>query len=262
MSDGNGPCEAIILGSGTSHGVPMIGCTCPVCTSTDPRDKRTRCSVVVRYAQQQLMVDTATEMRLQCIACGIDRVDGILFTHHHADHVSGLDDLRRFNWLTGEVVRCYGTARTLCGLRKMFRYAFEDDPHSLHTRPALETVTIEHDPFMIGGARIVPLPLIHGNMEVLGYRFGDFAYCTDCNDIPLATLARMEGLDVLVMDAVRRRPHPAHFNIEQGIAMAQRIGARRTYFTHIAHSLLHAEVEQELPEGISLAYDGLRLELT
>jgi phosphoribosyl 1,2-cyclic phosphate phosphodiesterase len=253
--------EAVILGSGTSHGVPMIGCNCAVCTSTDPHDKRTRPSIVVRLGEQRIRVDTATELRLQCVAHGIDRVDAVLFTHHHADHVTGLDDVRRFNWLMKQPLKCYGSERTLAGLRRMFLYAFEHAPDSPHSRPELELHTIDHRPFTLGGETIVPIPLLHGAMPVLGFRFADFAYCTDCNMIPDESLARLRNLDVLVLDALRHTPHPAHFNLEQAIEMAERIGAKRTYFTHLTHQLGHEATSAQLPPGMALAYDGLRFSL-
>lgn len=262
MGGGVGSVEVIILGSGTSHGVPMIGCHCAVCNSPDPRDKRTRPSIFVRTAGQRILVDTATELRLQCVANGIDSIDAVLFTHHHADHVVGLDDLRRFNWITQRHVSCYGTERTVDRIRQMFAYAFEPAPDSPHTRPNVELITIDTEPLTIGDAMVTPIPLMHGPLPVLGFRFGNFAYCTDCNYIPDESMARLEGLDVLVLDAVRRKPHTTHFNVAQAVEMARRINPRQTYFTHIAHGLKHEETNRELPDGIALAYDGLRITTT
>jgi phosphoribosyl 1,2-cyclic phosphate phosphodiesterase len=247
------------MGSGTSHGVPMIGCRCPVCTSSDPHDKRTRPSIFVRMGEERIIVDTAPELRLQCVDNGIDRIDAVLFTHHHADHISGLDDVRRFNWIMARPVRCYGTERTLAGVRQMFRYVFEPAPDSPHSRPDLELHEIDERPLTIGDQTIIPIPLMHGPMPVLGFRFGGFAYCTDCNYIPEMSLALMKDLDVLVLEAVRRKPHPAHFNLEQAVAVARCIGAKQTYFTHIAHQLGHEQTNRELPPGMALAYDGLRI---
>ena len=259
MDSSDRPIEVIILGSGTSHGVPMIGCRCPVCTSPDPRDKRMRGSILVRINGRQVLVDTPAELRLQCLANDIDAVDAVLFTHHHADHVVGLDDLRRFNWIMNRSLSCYGTGRTLAGLRRMFPYAFESDPDSPHSRPQLELRTIESGPFSIGAAEIIPIPLMHGPMPVLGFRFGGFAYCTDCNHIPADSMALLKDLEVLVLDAVRRKPHSTHFNLTQAIEIAGVIRADRTYFTHIAHELKHEEVCRELPEGMALAFDGQRI---
>ena len=250
--------EVLILGSGTSHGVPMIGCGCAVCRSDDPRDKRSRPSILVRSGEQRLLVDTSPELRLQCIDHGVDRVDAVLFTHHHADHVAGLDDLRRFNWLMKRPVPLYGTDRTLSNVRRMFLYAFEAATSSPHSRPQLELHEIDGRPFTVGGERIVPIPLMHGPLPVLGFRFGRFAYCTDCNTIPPESMDLLRDLDVLVLDALRHDAHPAHFNLEQAIDMAERIGAGRTYFTHMTHQLGHEATNRALPGGMALAYDGLR----
>ncbi len=244
------------LGTGTSHGVPMIGCDCSVCTSDDPRDKRTRPSIVVDFDGPIFLVDTGPELRLQCVANRITTVDAVLLTHAHADHVAGLDDLRRFNWLRGAALDCYGTAATLDTVRRMFAYVFEDDPDYPSYKPALKLHTIGDQPFELFGRTVIPLPLRHGPLPVLGFRFGNVAYCTDCNLIPDETLERMQDLDVLILDALRRRPHPTHFNLEEAVAAAGRVGARRTLFTHIAHELKHAETNEKLPAGMALAYDG------
>ena len=256
MSDS--PVEVIVLGSGTSHGVPMIGCECAVCKSDDPRDKRTRPSIYVRYGGARILVDTSPELRIQCLANGIREVDAVLFTHHHADHVAGLDDLRRFNWLMKRAVPCYGTERTLTALRRMFAYAFEPAPDSPHSRPQLDFRTIDHSPFEVAGETIVPIPLLHGPMPVLGFRFGRFAYCTDCSAIPEESSALLRDLEVLILDALRPTPHPTHLSVDQAVDLARRIGATRTYFTHMAHQLRHAETNASLPQGMELAYDGLR----
>ena len=256
------PLEVVVLGTGTSYGVPMIGCDCAVCKSSDPHDRRTRTSIWVRTGPTCLLVDTAPELRLQCIANGIDRADAVLFTHHHADHVSGVDDLRRFNWMTKAPVPCYGTQRTLEGLAKMFSYAFTPAPDSPHSRPKLELHPIDAAPFTVGAATVIPIPMMHGPLPVLGFRIGRFAYCTDCSHIPDESVARLANLDVLILGAPLRKPHPAHFNLDQAVAMAQRIAARQTYFTHITHYLGHEATSRGLPDGISLAYDGQRVRLS
>lgn len=234
----------------------MIGCDCPVCTSDDPRDKRTRPGIAVDYGDRMFLVDTAPELRLQCVANRIRRLDAVLFTHHHADHVSGLDDLRRFNWLMDRPIRCYGLPHTVDVIRGSFRYAFEEDPEYPSQKPELELLPIDDRPLDIFGKTIIPIPLMHGPLPVLGYRFGPIAYCTDCNFIPEASTELLHGLDTLILDGLRRRPHPTHFNLDQAVEAARQVGARRTYFTHIAHALKHAETNLELPESMALAYDG------
>ncbi len=252
------PVEVIVLGSGTSHGIPMIGCDCAVCTSDDLRDRRTRASIYVRFGNARVLVDTSPELRLQCLANGVRDVNAVLFTHHHADHVAGLDDLRRFNWLTKRAVPCFGTERTLGALRGMFAYAFEPAADSPHSRPQLDFRPIDHAPFEVAGESIVPIPLMHGPMPVLGFRFGPFAYCTDCSEISKNSLALLEGIDALILDALRPAPHPTHLSLEQAVVLARRIGARRTYFTHMAHQLKHEDTNRSLPVGMALAFDGLR----
>lgn len=251
--------EVIVLGSGTSHGIPMIGCECPVCTSDDPRDKRTRPSIWVKYKDVRFLVDTSPELRLQCLANGIREVDAVLFTHHHADHVAGLDDLRRFNWMTKKAVPCYGTERTLAGVRRMFSYAFEPAGDSPHSRPQLELVPIGDAPFDVRGAQVLPIPLMHGPMPVTGFRFGRFGYCTDCNAVPDDSIDRLRGVEVLILDALRHDSHPTHLSLTEATALAERIGADSTYFIHMAHQLKHRETNDRLPQGMALSHDGLRL---
>jgi len=236
----------------------MIGCKCEVCTSDDPHDRRTRPSIWVNMNGLRILVDTAPELRLQCIASDISHIDAVLYTHHHADHVTGLDDLRRYNWLMQGPMPCFANERTAAALRSMFGYAFKPDPHSPHSRPNLALREIDESPLTIDGRTIIPIPLMHGPLPVLGFRFGRFAYCTDCNFIPDESLALLEGLEVLILDALRHTPHPAHFNLEQAVAAAQKIGARRTFFTHVTHQLKHADTNAELPAGMALSHDGLR----
>ena len=250
-----------ILGSGTSHGIPMIACDCPVCTSIDPHDKRTRPSVAVAYEETTLLIDTSPELRLQCLANNIRRVDAVLYTHHHFDHIAGLDDLRRFNHLQRRSLPCYGLSDTLDRLGQMFGYAFSDDPDYPSAKPDL-TLQAVAGPFDIGGRTITPIPLLHGRLDILGFRIGDFAYCTDVSEIPPGSWPLLAGLDVLVLDALRKRPHPTHFNLEQAIDHARRIAARRTFFTHIAHELAHEATSRALPSGMFLAHDGLVIQTT
>lgn len=244
-----------VLGSGTSHGVPMIACQCAVCTSGDPRDKRSRPSIVVQYDGTTMLIDTGPELRLQCIANDIQRVDAVLYTHHHVDHIAGLDDLRRFNWVQQQVIPCYGQAETLDRLRRMFAYAFDPCNNYPSATPRLSLHVVD-GPFEIGGRVITPIPVSHGPLPILGFRIGAFAYCTDVSDIPPSSEAMLANLDVLMLDALRRRPHPTHFNLEQAVDCARRIAARQTYFTHIAHELAHGQTNRSLPSGMALAYDG------
>lgn len=244
-----------ILGSGTSHGVPMIGCDCPVCTSTDPRDQRTRSSILITTNGRNFLVDTTPELRSQCLANHIRRVDAVLYTHAHADHVTGLDDLRRFNHLQGGTITCYGDANTLSILERMFPYAFDHDTQYVSSKPQLELKEID-GPLDLWGTRIIPIPLFHGELPILGFRVGNFAYCTDVSRIPDESMAMLRGLKVLVLDALRHRPHPTHFNLTQAIEAAGQIAAEQTYFTHIAHELGHAATNATLPKGMVLACDG------
>ena len=255
-----------VLGSGTSHGIPMIACDCPICTSTDPRDKRTRPSIAIACDDTTLLVDTGPELRLQCLANDIRAVDAILYTHHHIDHLAGLDDLRRFNWVQDEVIPCFGQPATLERLRTMFAYAFEHDPEYPSAKPELTLHEI-NGPFEIptrqsaigsrqSSIRVTPIPLLHGTLPVLGFRVGNFAYCTDVSEIPPDSWPLLEGLNVLMLDAVRKKPHATHFNLEQAVDHARRIGAMQTFFTHIAHTLGHAETNHGLPERMALAYDN------
>jgi len=233
----------------------MIGCDCTVCTSSDPRDRRSRSSILVESCDRSFLIDTAPELRLQCLANNVTRVDVALFTHYHVDHLAGLDDLRRFNALQSKVLSCYGAEATLSALERMFPYAFLDLPDYPSAKPHLELARID-GPFDLWGTHIVPIPMMHGSLPVLGFRIGPFAYCTDVNHIPDESMMLLEDLDVLVLDALRRRPHPTHFNLDQAVQMAQKIAAKRTYFTHIAHELPHATTNAELPPKMALGYDG------
>lgn len=248
--------ELLFLGTGTSAGVPMIGCHCDVCTSSDSRDKRTRPSVVISYGPTRVLVDTTPELRLQCIANGVDRIDAVVFTHAHADHIMGLDDCRRFNYLKGGPLDVFADDRAFATLERCFGYAFkEPEPDMKVFRPHLVRRPIT-GPFEINGVRWTPVPLLHGEMPVLGFRVGNLAYCTDVSKIPEPSFDLLEGLDVLVLDALQYKRHITHFSVEQAIEAARRIGAKQTLFTHIAHSLPHELTNRELPDGIRLAYDG------
>lgn len=245
-----------ILGSGTSHGVPMVFCDCETCTSTDPHDNRLRPSALFSVDNKILLVDTTPEFRIQSLRAKIDHIDAVLYTHSHADHILGIDDLRRYSTKLGRALDVYGNADTIDRLSRMFSYAFDFDPNYPSEKPRLEAHVVD-EPFEAAGVRITPIPYLHGKTEVSGYRVGGIAYCTDCSFIPESSYELLTDLDVLVLDAVRYRPHPTHFNIEQGIEVAKRVQAKQTYFTHIAHEIRHAVTSTELPDRIALAYDGL-----
>ncbi len=257
--------EILFLGTGTSAGVPMIGCHCPVCSSSDPRDKRTRPSVVISYNDTRVLIDTTPELRLQCVAHGVDRIDAIVYTHAHADHIMGLDDVRRFNAIQGGPLDVWTDATTFQTLSRCFGYAFRaPSPGTTLFRPHL----IHRDitgPFDIAGVTWTPIPLLHGEMPILGFRVGNagqsggLAYCTDVSHIPEPSLALLEGLDVLVLDALQWRKHTTHFSVEEAMEVSKRIGAKQTLFTHIAHALAHGETNKLLPATMKLAYDGQRV---
>jgi phosphoribosyl 1,2-cyclic phosphate phosphodiesterase len=259
-----------VLGSGTSHGVPAIGCRCDVCQSSDPRDRRTRPSILIEITGREvspfagavrfILVDTSTDLRAQALANDVRRVDAILFTHTHADHVFGIDDVRRFNQMQKTFIPCLGEADTLAQLRRMFSYIFEPPKQQGGGLPQLSLWRIA-GPLSLGGVEIVPVPLWHGILPVLGFRLGSFAYLTDCNQVPDESVALLGGVRTLIIDALRHRPHSTHFSVDEATAMAARIGAERTYLTHISHDLGHAATCASLPDGVELAYDGLVLEI-
>ncbi|MDB5034247.1 MAG: beta-lactamase domain protein [Chlorobi bacterium] len=253
--------KVTFLGSGTSTGVPTVGCTCAICRSSDPRDKRLRPSVWVEFHDTSIILDTATDFRQQCLRAGIDKLNAVIYTHHHFDHIGGFDDLRAFNFKMGRPIPIYGMPETLDCLRQMFAYAFTDSANQESSRPHIIAHTILDDPFDVDGHMITPLRLSHGRMRVNGYRIGNFAYCTDCNAISEEAAEQLQGIDTLVLDALRFTQHPTHFTLQQAIDMAERLGPRRTYFTHIAHEIGHAEVDSTLPASMSLAYDGLILDI-
>jgi phosphoribosyl 1,2-cyclic phosphate phosphodiesterase len=247
-----------VLGSGTSTGVPTIGCRCEVCTSTDPRDKRLRPSILVRYAGRGILIDTTPDFRMQALRASIERVDAILYTHAHADHILGLDDVRPFNYRQRSEIPIYAMRETLDAIRRVFRYAFEPEPAQTSI-PKLKLHPIEDEPFDLFGLTITPLPVMHGESQILGFRFGAAAYITDQSDIPEGTKEKLHGLDVLFLDALRHKPHPTHSTVAQSLKWVEELKPRRTFFTHICHDLGHASTEAALPAGVHLAYDGLEI---
>lgn len=238
----------------------MIGCTCAVCRSTDPRDRRLRPSIYVDVpGRASILVDTTPDLRQQALTHGVTRLDAVLFTHSHADHILGLDEIRRFNAMQGGPLPCYATAAAWESIRRTFYYAFDDVPRQGGGVPKIDARGID-GPFTVGGVQIVPVPLWHGRLPILGFRFGTFAYLTDCSAIPDDSWPLVAGVDTLVIDALREKPHSTHFTVAEALDAIARIAPRRAYLTHMAHDLGHAETNARLPAGVELAYDGLVLD--
>jgi phosphoribosyl 1,2-cyclic phosphate phosphodiesterase len=250
------------LGTGTSAGVPMLGCDCRVCTSTNVKNNRTRCSVVISVEQGNILIDTSPELRLQLLRERVKLVNAVLFTHYHADHLFGLDDLRAFPKHLHGPVPVYCTEEVEGVMRSAFGYAFGPDAERLPpgSVPKLEIRRIGTTPFDVLGQRVVPIPLEHAQFNVLGFRFGDIAYCTDVSGIPDESWPLLRGVRILVLDALRIKPHPAHFGLDQALDVVDRLQPERTYLTHMCHDLEHEETNRMLPRGVELAYDGLRVE--
>lgn len=252
--------DITILGSGTSTGVPMLGCSCAVCRSTDPHDCRSRCSALVAFGGHNIVIDTTTDFRQQALREGIDHVDAVLYTHAHADHVHGIDDLRAFNMTSGgAAIPIYGLPSTMNLIRRNFRYIFGGEVASKF-RPRLVPWNLGGN-LVLCGLPVEPLPLQHGDGISCGYRIGPFAYVTDCNSISEPVLARLQHLELLVIDGLRFRSHPTHFSIDEAVAMAQQLKARRTVLTHICHEVEHHRDSARLPDGVEFAYDGQRFSL-
>lgn len=254
------PVDLRILGSGTSQGVPAIGCDCPTCRSDDPRDRRLRPSALFHAGGRSILVDLSADFRQQMLAHDVRRIDGVLMTHHHFDHIGGFDDLRQYNYLQGGPVRIFGLRETLGEMRQTFRYAFGAARQTGGGLPSAELVEIDGaTPFDVGGVTVQPVPVRHGVLDILGYRIGGLAYLTDVSAIPDASRPLLEGLEALVLNALRRQPHPTHLHLDAAVAEARRIGARRTWFTHAAHNILHARDSALLPEDMDFSYDGMMI---
>jgi len=252
--------KVTFLGTGTSQGVPVIGCGCPVCHSLDYRDKRLRSSVHLAVNDISLVIDSGPDFRQQMLRERIMKLDAILFTHEHKDHIAGLDDVRAYNFLQRKSMPVYGTTAVHKQLQTEFYYAFEE--HKYPGIPQLDLTEIKDQDFTVDGVTITPLPVLHLNLPVMGFRIGDFSYITDANHIPESTFEKLKGTKVLALNALQREKHASHFNLSEALEVASKIGAEQTYFLHISHRLgTHKAVEKELPDSVALAYDGLTIEL-
>lgn len=249
------------LGTGTSVGVPMVGCSCPACTSADPRDNRLRSSVLLEWhdgtSPRVAVIDTTPELRLQLLRERVSRLDAVLITHNHADHIHGLDDVRPFCFRQDERIPVYGRDDTLAWTRQHYAYVWE----AVEVGGGLPRIDLfpVREAFTVRGLPVTPLEVLHGQRPIYGYRFGNCAYISDVSQIPEETFRQLEGVDTLILDAVRYKPHKTHFHLEAAVAAARRVGARQTYFTHMNHDFLHGKLSDELPSGMAPAYDGLRL---
>lgn len=249
--------KLLFFGTGTSVGVPMVGCRCRVCLSDNPRNHRARASVLIRDGRSSVLIDTTPEFRVQALRFGLDRLDAVLFTHTHADHIFGFDDLRALNMVHGRSVPVYGTPDTLDELRRIFSYAFRPvQPGG--SKPEVELFAV-HGTFEVAGLTFTPIPVWHGRLPVTGYRVGDVAYVTDVSRIPDESRGLLQNLDVLVLGALRYRPHPTHMTIDEALAVVEDLRPRRAYFTHISHEVEHEETNKLLPPHVRLAYDGLEV---
>ena len=248
----------VLLGTGTSTGVPSVGCDCATCTSNDARDQRLRTSLLIQSETTTVVIDTSADFRRQMLNHKVMHIDGIVYTHHHYDHISGFDDTRPYHFYsrTGPL-KCYALKQTYHHIQQTFPYAFGAAEQLGGGLPSADFTIIDDEPFSIGDMQIIPIPLTHGKIRGNGYRIGNFAYCTDTNHIPDSSYALLEGLDILILDALRYHEHPTHFTIDQASEEAKKIQAKQTYFTHVAHQIKHAECQENLPEGCFLAYDNL-----
>lgn len=256
--------ELILMGTGTSHGVPMVGCKCEVCRSTHPRNNRMRSGVLVRAPEGDFVIDTSPELRMQLLREQVDCVHAAVFTHGHADHLFGLDDLRLFGYYLSKSIPLFADDITEERIRQSYDYAFDKKGPNNHpgATPQFELRRIDETPFDLLGVTLTPIRLWHGQLPVLGYRIGKVAFCTDVSRIPDESWPLLEGLDVLILDALREKPHPTHFSVNQALEVVSRVRPRQAYFTHISHALEYEATNRMLPSGVELAYDGLRIPLT
>ena len=251
--------QLTVLGSGTSMGVPTLGCHCAVCESTDSHDKRTRPSILLEHTGHNVLVDTTPDFRTQAMRARLERLDAVLYTHAHADHIMGLDDIRPYNLKQKSLIPIFGSAETLATIQRQFSYIFDGAPTE-SSLPGVELHVID-GAFDVPGIHVVPIPARHGTHAVLGFRFGKAAYLTDFSSVPESSKALLQGLDDFILDALRYTPHPMHSNVEQSLALVDELKPKRAWFTHICHDLSHVKANAALPANVQLAYDGLRFEV-
>lgn len=249
-----------VLGCGTSTGVPVIGCHCSVCKSTNPKNNRLRSSILIQHNKQNILIDTSVDFRLQALRHKIENIHTVLFTHHHADHVHGLDELRIYTSRHKSRIPCYGRKETLDNIRKIYFYAFDKKTQTGGGIPRIEFIEVEN-PFHASGIKITPIEVFHGRLTITGYRFFDVAYLTDCSNIPDDSKNKLYELKLLFINALREEPHPTHFNISEALKVIEELKPERAVLTHLGHNIGFEALQKDLPEDVSLAYDGMEFEL-
>jgi phosphoribosyl 1,2-cyclic phosphate phosphodiesterase len=249
-----------VLGTGTSQGIPVVACECEVCKSSDHHDKRLRTSVMIQTPHNILVVDAGPDFRQQMLRENVKQLDAILITHDHKDHIGGIDDIRAFNWVMQKPMHIYSNERSMETIRKDFSYAFEQNPYP--GAPEIILHTIHNKPFTINGDTIIPIEAMHGLLPVFGFRTGNFSYLTDASAISWQELEKMKGSEIVIINGLRKQKHHSHFSIDEAIGIIQQIKPRQAYITHVSHQLgFHKEINAQLPNGIELAYDGLKIEI-
>lgn len=248
-----------VLGSGTSSGVPTIGCKCEVCTSNNPKDKRLRTSILIKSQNTNIVIDSGPDFRQQMLLHNVDNLDAIVYTHSHYDHIAGFDDLRAYNFIHSKPINIVANQETMNKLKIVNDYAFKIPKQIGGGIPLINTLTISYEEFTINDIKLIPIKLYHGKLEVLGFRIGNFAYCTDTNYIPNESMAKLKDLDTLIIDGLKYENHPTHFSISQSIEVINQLKPKIAYLTHISHDISHDDCESKLPNNIHLAYDGLKI---
>jgi phosphoribosyl 1,2-cyclic phosphate phosphodiesterase len=261
MKNNSGRMNIIMVGSGTSQGVPIIACKCVTCTSENPKDKRLRASAFIEVDGLKILIDTSIDFRQQMLANNIEDIDVVLFTHHHVDHILGMDDLRQINQRLDKFIDIYGTELTMEEIKMTFRYALNEKLKAYKAVPLVNFNPVENKPFKINGVEIIPIEIFHGKLKIYGYRIKNFAYITDCSHIPDEEMKKLQDLDVLIINALRKKPHPTHFNLSEAVEISNILKPKITYLTHLTHDLNHDETNNSLPENIRMGYDGLKINL-